>query len=252
MKTKEIRIQKIIADCGLASRRKAEQMIIEKKVKINGRIAVLGDKADPYNDKIFVSGKRVTANAKPSAVYIMLNKPRGYITTMSDEKGRRCVAELVKDAGARVFPVGRLDKDSEGLLLLTNDGEFANAVSHPGHQQYKVYRVTVRKPGKGGQLLPFERGELENMAEAFATGMDLGEYKTQPAELRVITREETRAVLEVLLREGKNRQIRNMCESLGLEVARLKRTAVGTVKLGMLKSGKWRRLTPEEVHKLEG
>lgn len=128
---KKIRIQKILSDCGVASRRKSEELIEAGKVKVNGKIAVLGDRADPYNDKIFVQGKRVTAAAKPKNRYIMLHKPRGYVTTMHDEKGRKCVADLVKDVGVRLFPVGRLDRESEGMLLMTNDGDFANVIMHP-------------------------------------------------------------------------------------------------------------------------
>lgn len=233
-----VRLQKMLADCGVASRRKAEELIAQGKVKVNGKIAQIGDKVDPYNDKVFVSGKRVTAAAKPRFRYIMLHKPRGFITTMSDERGRRCVAELIKDIPERVYPVGRLDKDSEGMLLFTNDGEFANLITHPKKDIYKVYRVTIRP------------GITEEQIVTFETGMMLDGRKTAPAEVRVIKKEEGRTVLEIVLREGRNRQIRRMCEMLGLEVARLKRVAIGQVKMGMLKQGSWRDLTPEEVKKL--
>ena len=139
-----VRLQKMLADCGVASRRKSEELIAQGCVKVNGRIAQIGDKVDPYNDKVLVKGKRVTARAKSKYYYIMLHKPRGYVSTMSDELGRKCVAQLVEDIPARVYPVGRLDRDSEGLLLMTNDGEFANKVMHPAKHVYKVYRVTVR------------------------------------------------------------------------------------------------------------
>lgn len=233
-----IRLQKMLADCGVASRRKSEELINSGSVKVNGRIAQIGDKVDPYKDKVFVNGKRVTAAAKPRHRYIMLHKPRGFITTMSDERGRRCVAELIKDIPERVYPVGRLDKDSEGMLLFTNDGEFANLITHPKKDIYKVYRVTVRPTITEEQIVTFE------------TGMMLDGRKTAPAEVRVVKKEEGRVVLEIVLREGRNRQIRRMCEMLGLEVARLKRVAIGQVKLGMLKQGAWRDLTPEEVKKL--
>lgn len=233
-----IRLQKMLADCGVASRRKSEELIASGSVKVNGRIAQIGDKVDPYKDKVFVNGKRVTAAAKPRHRYIMLHKPRGFITTMNDERGRRCVAELIKDIPERVYPVGRLDKDSEGMLLFTNDGEFANTITHPKKDIYKVYRVTIRP------------GITEEQIVTFETGMMLDGRKTAPAEVRVVKKEEGRTVLEIVLREGRNRQIRRMCEMLGLEVARLKRVAIGQVKLGMLKQGSWRDLTPEEVKKL--
>lgn len=233
-----VRLQKMLADCGVASRRKSEELINSGSVKVNGKIAQIGDKVDPYKDKVFVNGKRVTAAAKPKHRYIMLHKPRGFITTMNDERGRRCVAELIKDIPERVYPVGRLDKDSEGMLLFTNDGEFANLITHPKKDIYKVYRVTVRPGITEEQIITFE------------TGMMLDGRKTAPAEVRVVTKQEGRTVLEIVLREGRNRQIRRMCEMLGLEVARLKRTAIGQVKLGMLKQGSWRDLTPEEVKKL--
>lgn len=233
-----VRLQKMLADCGVASRRKSEELIRAGSVKVNGVVAEIGDKVDPYNDKVMVNGRRVTANAKPKYRYIMLNKPRGYVTTMSDERGRKCVAELVADVEERVYPVGRLDRDSEGMLLFTNDGDFANKVMHPKKDIYKVYRVTVRP------------AVTDEMLQQFEEGMMLDGRKTAPAEVRVITRQEGRVVLEILLREGRNRQIRRMCEMLGLEVARLRRTAIGGVKMGMLKKGDWRDLTQDEVKKL--
>ncbi len=237
-KNNYVRLQKMLADCGVASRRKSEELIRAGSVKVNGVVAQIGDKVNPYKDKVVVGGRRVTALAKPKHRYIMLNKPRGYVTTMSDERGRKCVAELVSDIEERVYPVGRLDRDSEGMLLLTNDGDFANTVMHPKKDIYKVYRVTVRP------------AVTDEMIASFQDGMMLDGRKTAPAEVRVITRQEGRVVLEILLREGRNRQIRRMCELLGLEVARLRRTAIGQVKLGMLKKGDWRDLTPEEVKKL--
>lgn len=238
MERKLVRLQKMLADCGIASRRKSEELIANGKVKVNGKIAVIGDKVDPYNDKVYVNSKRVTANAKVKYRYIMLNKPRGYVTTMSDEMGRKCVSQLISDVEERVYPVGRLDRDSEGLLLITNDGEFANHIMHPKKHVNKVYRVTVRP------------GITEEQIVKLQTGIVLDGRKTAPAQVRVITKQEGRAVLEIVIREGRNRQIRRMCESLSLEVARLKRTAIGSVKLGGLKPGSYRDLTPAEVKKL--
>lgn len=237
-KNELVRLQKMLADCGVASRRKSEQLIADGQVKVNGKTAQIGDKVDPYRDKVFVAGKRITAAAKKKYRYIMLHKPRGYITTMDDEMGRKCVAELVADIDDRIYPVGRLDRESEGMLLMTNDGAFANTVTHPKKHIYKIYRVTVRPGITEEQIIKFE------------TGMEIDGYKTAPAEVRVVKKEEGRAVLEIVLREGRNRQIRKMCEQLGIEVARLKRVAIGQVKLGMLQPGKWRDLTPEEVKKL--
>lgn len=231
-----IRLQKYLSQCAVASRRKAEELIESGKVKVNGRPAKLGDKVNPKKDTVTVSGKK--AAAQKGKLYIMLHKPRGFITTMEDERGRKCVASLVEDAGARVYPVGRLDKNSEGLLLMTNDGEFSNAMMHPSRQVAKTYRVTVRPDISQEQLT------------ALSEGIEIDGRKTAPADVRVIEKQDGRAVLEMILREGRNREIRKMCEALELDVARLKRTAVGTVKLGMLPQGKWRELKEDEVHKL--
>lgn len=233
-----VRLQKVLADCGIASRRKSEQLIEEGSVKVNGKIAKIGDKVNPATDKIYVKGKRVSNRSKQKYYYIMLHKPRGFVTTMSDEMGRKCVAELVTDIPARIYPVGRLDRESEGLLLMTNDGDFANKVMHPSKHVYKVYRVTVRPSITEEQLIKME------------TGMEIDGRMTAPAEIHVVQRQENRCVLEIILREGRNRQIRKMCEQLGLEVPRLKRIAIGQVKLGMLQPGKWRELSQDEIHKL--
>lgn len=231
-----MRLQKYLAQCGVASRRKSEELIESGKVKINGRVAQIGDKVNPKKDDITVSGKKIVKSKKYT--YIMLHKPRGFITTMSDEMDRKCVAMLVKDVGARVYPVGRLDRESEGLLLMTNDGEFANAMTHPTKHVPKTYRVTVRP------------SISEEQITKLSTGIVIDGRMTAPAEVRVVKREENRVVIEIILYEGRNRQIRKMCDALGLEVARLKRIAVGSVKLGMLPQGKWRELSEEEVHKL--
>ena len=235
-KDEPIRLQKFIAQCGIASRRKAEEMITQGKVKINGKTAVLGDKVTSA-DKVTLSGRRIVM-PKTHYRYIMLNKPRGFVTTMSDERGRKCVAELVSNVGERVDPIGRLDKDSEGLLIFTNDGEFANKVMHPRNNIYKIYRVTVRPSISEDQLVKLE------------TGVELDGKKTAPAIVHVVHQEPGRVVLEMILHEGKNREIRRMCDAVGLEVARLKRTQIGGVKMGMLKQGDWRDLTEKEVKNL--
>lgn len=231
-----IRLQKYLSMCAVASRRKAEELIAQGKVKVNGKVAQIGDKISPKHDTVTVSGRKIVGSRKH--YYIMLHKPRGYITTMDDEMGRKCVAELVRDVGARVYPVGRLDKDSEGLLLMTNDGEFANHMTHPSKHIPKTYRVTVRPD------------VTEDMLTAFATGMEIDGRITAPADAHIIEKQDNRVVMEIVLYEGRNRQIRKMCESLGLEVARLKRTSMGALKLGMLPPGKWRELKEDEVHKL--
>ena len=234
----KIRLQKIIADAGIASRRKAEELIEKGAVTVNGKRAQIGDKADPLKDKIVVAGRQIIVKKSARKYYIMLHKPRGFITTMSDEGGRRCVAELVDEIPARLFPVGRLDKDSEGLLFMTNDGDFANMISHPSTHFAKTYRVTVHP-----------RITEEQLTE-LTTGVVIDGRKSMPASVRVVTAEKERTVLEIVLEEGRNRQIRKMCEALGLEVARLKRTAIGPVKLGMLQPGKWRELEPDEMRKI--
>ena len=232
----EVRLQKFLAESGVASRRKSEELIVQGKVKVNGRVAMIGDKIDPKKDSVTVNGKKIVKTK--AFTYVVLHKPRGFITTMSDEKDRKCVAELIKDVDGRVYPVGRLDKDSEGMLLFTNDGAFANAMTHPTKHVPKTYRVTVRP------------SISEEQITALTQGVIIEDRKTAPAEVRVITKEEGRVVLEIILYEGRNRQIRKMCEEVGLEVARLKRTAIGSIKLGMLKQGAWRHLTEDEVRKL--
>lgn len=232
----EERLQKYLSECAVASRRKSEELIRGGKVKINGKVAEIGDKVDPARDTVTVNGKKVSA--VKDKYYIMLNKPRGYVTTMSDELGRKCVAELVSDVGASVYPVGRLDRDSEGLLLMTNDGEFANAVMHPRKHVAKTYRVTVRSNINDAQV-----EKLEN-------GIMLDGKITLPSEVHIVEKSAERSVFEITIYEGRNRQIRKMCEDVSLEVIRLKRNSVGSVKLGMLQPGKWRELTDDEVRKL--
>ena len=238
MKDNKVRLQKFLAENGVASRRKSEELIELGKVKVNGRVAYIGDKIDPVRDKVTVKGKTIVASKEK--VYIMLHKPRGFVTTMSDEMDRRCVAELVKDVPVKVFPVGRLDRNSEGLLLMTNDGDFSNKLTHPSSHVNKTYRVTV----KG-------RVEEEQIVK-MATGIDIDSdgRLTLPCDVFVIERKDDRTVLGFIIHEGRNRQIRKMCDKVGLEVIRLKRTEIAGVKLGMLGQGKWRNLNEKEMRRL--
>ena len=229
------RLQKIIAARGLCSRRQAEKWIEECRVRVNGNTAHLGDTADVTEDVIEVDGKRLPKAGKK--VYLMLNKPRGYVTTLSDEKGRKNAAELVTGCGVRVYPVGRLDMDSEGLLLFTNDGEFANLMMHPKHEVDKVYRVWVTN---------FAPEKLEALKEP----IELDGYKIKAPKVRPVRMEPTRAILDVTIHEGRNRQVRRMCQAAGLEVARLKRIAEGGLRIGELKVGAWRYLEPQELEAL--
>ena len=234
----KIRLQKIIADSGICSRRKAEELIAQGRVKINGRPCKVGDKADPIKDIVSIDGERVVFERKKAYRYIMLKKPRGYVTTMSDELDRKCVTELLDGVDARVYPIGRLDKNSEGLLLFTNDGNFANEIMHPSKHVTKTYRVTVRPDVDDEVLVKLSEGVV------------IDGRKTLPCTVLVLDKQPGRTVLQMTISEGRNRQIRKMCESVGLEVARLKRTAVGPIKLGMLKPGTWRDLKPEELRAL--
>lgn len=237
MKLNDVVLQKYLAMCGVASRRKCEELIKNGKVKINGHIASLGARVNPKSDIISVGGEKISYNQTES-YYIMLNKPRGYVTTMSDEKGRKCVADLVKNIPVRVYPAGRLDKDSEGLLIMTNDGEFANKLTHPSHNIWKTYRVTV-KPSI-----------TEEQLTGLCIGPKIDGKPTEPANVKILHEEKGRVVLEISIKEGRNRQIRKMCEMVGLEVARLKRNSIGNIKLGMLKPGEWRNLNDDEIKSL--
>ncbi len=229
------RVQKIMSEVGYCGRRKAEELISQGRVTVNGRKIKLGDKALYGKDIIAVDGEKLYMPRKKDYVYIMLNKPRGYVTTLSDELDRKCVTDLLEGLETRVYPIGRLDKNSEGLLLLTNDGEFANSVMHPSKQITKTYRVTVRPDITEEQVI-----EL-------STGVVIDGKKTAPATVNVLTKEQNRVVMLMTIHEGRNRQIRKMCEALGLEVARLRRISEGPIKLGMLKPGTWRELTAEEL-----
>ncbi len=236
MKDNKIRLQKHLSECGIASRRKAEELIEQGKVRVNGRVAVLGAKVDPKRDKVTVSGKTVVANNEK--VYIMLHKPRGFVTTTKDELDRKCVTDLVKDVGVKVFPVGRLDRNSEGLLIMTNDGNFANSLTHPSAQVNKTYRVTVKGAVVDEKIVKLREGIV------------LDGRKTLPCDVFVAERKTDRTVLIFIIHEGRNRQIRRMCEEVGLEVMRLKRTEISGVKLGMLPQGKWRPLNEKEMRHL--
>lgn len=228
------RLQKLISSAGLASRRAAEELIKQGRVKVNGETASLGMSADPELDDIRVNGKRLRISG--TRVYIMLNKPRGYVTTLSDEKGRKTVAELVKGAGRRLYPVGRLDLNSEGLLIMTDGGEAANALMHPSHEVGKTYRVTVsgREPEAAVR-------ELEALREVEGEPI-------RPAQVSLAGETgEGKYMLDVTIHEGRNRQVRKMCAAAGLEVRRLVRIAEGELSLGGLQTGKWRHLTSEEL-----
>ncbi len=231
----KIRIQKVLADAGVCSRRKAEELIARGKVKVNGHPAEIGMKIDPRADLITVMGERVYLPKKKSTRYIMMNKPRGYVTTVSDDQNRRCVMDLLEDVEERVYPVGRLDRNSEGLLLFTNDGDFANDMMHPSRHVTKTYRVTVRPD------------VTDEQTARLSEGVEIDGRKTAPAVVRVLIKEPGRVVMEIVIHEGRNRQVRKMCEAVGLEVARLKRTSIGPLRLGMLKPGAYRDLTSEEL-----
>lgn len=234
----KVRIQKIIADSGRCSRRKAEELISAGLVTVNGRPCTLGDKADPANDLIRVEGEEISAE-RAEKRYIMLNKPRGYVTSMADEMGRKIASDLLTDVQERVYPVGRLDRNSEGLLIFTNDGEFANDIMHPSRHVSKTYRVTIDGMVNEGQL------------SQLMSGVELDDgVKTLPCTVEVLSEAPDRTVLRFVIKEGRNRQIRRMCAAVGLEVGRLRRTAVGGVKLGMLKPGEYRDLTKEELRSL--
>ena len=222
-----------MADAGVSSRRKAEELISAGKVRVNGEIAHLGDKIDPKKDTVTLGGKKIRRETQ--FVYYMLYKPRGYVTTMSDEKDRKCVAALLEGVDRRVYPVGRLDMNSEGLLLCTNDGEFANAMMHPSRHIQKVYRVSVKPAITDAQIT------------TLTSALMIDGRLTMPAEVRVISSQPEKSVLEIVLFEGRNRQIRRLCEAAGLETVRLKRLSVGGLELGRLKPGEMRELTPAEV-----
>lgn len=230
------RLQKILSARGVASRRRAEEMITAGRVTVNGSPAALGDTADPETDEILVDGRPLPS--VQSYVYILLNKPRGYVTTLSDEKGRPDVSRLVADCGVRVYPVGRLDMDSEGLLLLTNDGDFANTLMHPKHEVEKTYEV-------------WAAGYTTGAEERLKLPITLDGYRIKPPKVKLLNATGDQAHLLVTIHEGRNRQVRRMCEAAGMHVTRLRRIREGSLSLGELPKGKWRYLTADEIAKLK-
>lgn len=231
------RLQKILSARGVASRRRAEEWIQAGRVSVNGHTAVLGQQADPDRDEIRIDGRPLPEQG--ALVYLVLNKPRGYVTTLSDEKGRPNAAQLVADCGARVYPVGRLDMDSEGLLIFTNDGALANALAHPKGMVNKTYRVWVT-------------GATPQALEAVGRPITLDGYTIRRPEVRRLSGDGNRALLEITIHEGRNRQIRRMCEQAGIQVTRLLRIQEGSLRLGSLPTGAWRLLTGQEVRALQG
>lgn len=230
------RLQKILSSAGVASRRRAEELIEQGRVTVNGQVAQLGQSADAEADTIAVDGRRIALGGE--RIYIMLNKPRGFVTTLSDERGRKTVAELVSGVGTRLYPVGRLDMDSEGLLILTNDGEVANRLMHPRHGVMKVYRTRVM--GEDIDAAVYALREMKTLD---------GEPIEKP-KVQFISMDGDRALLDIMIGEGKNRQVRRMCDAVGLRVLRLKRIAEGELLLGRLPTGKWRRLSQREIEYL--
>lgn len=228
----EERLQKILSHHGVASRRKAEAMIAERRVRVNGNTAMPGETADEDCDIIEVDGVRLRRAQK--RVYLMLNKPRGYVCTLSDEKGRKNVSQLVQDCGVRVYPVGRLDLNSEGLLLMTNDGALTNRLTHPSGEVKKVYLVWLS-------------GYYSGCEKKIASSIEIDGRKTAPADVALIKAEGETALLRVTLHEGRNRQIRRLCELAGVTVTRLRRIREGDLELGDLPSGKWRHLSAQEL-----
>lgn len=234
-----IRIQKYFTDCGIMSRRAAEAEIASCKVKVNGKIAEVGQKIDPEIDIVEYGGNIIRPTQSVNKTYIMLNKPRGYLSSVSDDRGRKCVTSLVSDAGVRVYPVGRLDMDSEGFLLLTDDGELTYKLTHPKHEFPKIYNVTL-----SGEI-PNERLELLHRP------IEIDGRMTAPIKLKTISRKDNKTVIEITLYEGRNRQIRRMCEAADLKLTRLFRVAIGDIKIDV-PQGKWRFLTQAEINYLYG
>ena len=237
MADNKIRLQKFLSEAGVASRRKSEELIAQGAVRVNNRTAKIGDSVDPVHDTVTVHGRRV--NRINETRYILLNKPRGYVTITDDDLGRKCVTELVSDIKIRLYPVGRLDRVSEGALILTNDGDFANAIMHPSKHVPKTYRVTVKSD------------VTKSMIEALSGGIELDGRMTAPADVHIIDKAEGRTVLEIVLYEGRNRQIRKMCEKCSLTVMSLCRIRIGEIELGNLPSGEWRYLSEGELEYLK-
>ena len=230
----KIRLQKYIADMGIMSRRAAEEEIKNGNVSVNGHVAALGTKVDPRNDVVSYRGKRIKYEKK-EYTYIMMNKPRGYLCSTTDDRGRKCVTDLLDGVSSRVYPVGRLDLVSEGILLLTDDGELKNRLTHPKHTIGKVYRVKVAGKVSDEQM------------EILTSPLVIDDYKIQPVSVSISSEDDSGTVLKMTLFEGRNRQIRKMCEIAGLTVKRLSRVSIGNLKLDGLPVGKWRYLEDFEV-----
>ena len=230
------RIQKILSQGGVASRRQAEQMILDGRISCNGAVCALGDVADADTDTLLLDGKPLPSKGK--SVYIMLNKPKGYVTTLSDEKNRKNVAQLVAQCGVRVYPVGRLDMDSEGLLLLTNDGDFANRIMHPRGCVDKIYSVEVK-------------GYTPQRLEQLKKPIYLDGYRIAPPQVNLVSSDQDLATIRITIHEGRNRQVRRMCARAGMQVKRLIRIQEGTLRLGNLPSGMWRLLTADELEAMQ-
>lgn len=233
----EIRLQKYLAECGVASRRKAEELISQGRVQVNGMIVTEMGKKVHRQDEIHVDGKLVRKEEKK--VYIALNKPVGYISSVKDQFGRPTVLDLVKDINERVFPVGRLDYDTSGLLLVTNDGDFTYRFTHPKHEIKKVYEALVKGIPKREDIIRFEQG------------LRIDDYLSSPAKFKILKSDKETSTVEITIHEGKNRQVRKMCDKIGCPVLELKRIAIGKVSLGSLKEGSWRNLTDMEKKSLE-
>lgn len=233
-----VKLQKYFSDCAIMSRRAAEEEIKNGKVTVNGRVATLGLRIDPKCDVIIYKGRKILP-PKRAKTYILLNKPKGIVTTLSDEKGRKTILSLIEDLGVRVYPVGRLDYNSDGLLLLTDDGELTNRLTHPKHQIPKIYHVKVK-------------GDVsdEQMAR-LTSALVIDGYKIQPVAVEILKKEASSTVLKMTLYEGRNRQIRKMCAICDLTVKSLTRVAIGKIKLGDLPSGSWRYLTIKEIEYLK-
>ena len=233
----KVRLQKFIANSGIMSRRAAEAEIINGNVSVNGHIAEIGTKIDPSTDTVTYKGKKISAEKK-EYTYIMMNKPRGYLSSTTDDRGRKCVTDLLTHVDARVYPVGRLDLISEGMLLLTDDGELKNRLTHPSHSLPKLYRVKV-----GGTV-------SEDQYNILTSRLEIDGYLIKPVDVVIAEEDESGTVLKMTLVEGRNRQIRKMCEIAGLTVKRLSRVSIGNLKLNNLPIGKWRYLDEEEVEYL--
>lgn len=233
----KIRLQKFMADAGIMSRRAAEEEIKAGNVSVNGHVAEIGAKIDPRNDTVTYRGKRIKYETR-SYTYIMINKPRGYLSSTSDDRGRKCVTDLIDGVDARIYPVGRLDLISEGILLLTDDGELKNRLTHPSHSIPKVYRVKV------------EGSVSDEQYEILTSPLVIDGYTIKPVEVSIANEDESGTVMKMTLFEGRNRQIRKMCEQAGLNVKRLSRVSIGNLKLDGLPVGKWRYLYDDEVEYL--